>query len=113
VSINSRAKGAVAEREVRDIVRKAGYRCERDGQIDNFAEANADLRHDVRGVHFEVKRRETLALPQWTRQAEEDARPDEQAVVVYRRSREPWRASVDFEWLLYLLKCRDKVESGG
>jgi Holliday junction resolvase len=112
VPIHSRRKGAAAEREVRDLLRRAGYHASRDGQItDRFAGPNEDLVHDVRDVHFEVKRRETLALPQWTRQAEDDAR-GRKAVVVYRRSQEPWRASLDFEYLLYLLKCRDQVERG-
>ena len=96
------------------MLRRHGYAASRDGQIgdgSDLAGPNEDLRHNVGGVHFEVKRRETLALPQWTRQAEDDAR-GRVAIVVYRRSQEPWRASLDFEYLLYLLKCRDQVESG-
>lgn len=109
--LNSRRKGAVAEREVRDLLRAAGYEASRDGQIGDGTSPNEDLSHNVRGVHFEVKRRETLALPQWHRQADADAR-GRQAVVVYRRSQEPWRASLTFDFLLYLLQCRDKVERG-
>lgn len=92
----SRDKGKRGEREVRDLLREHGFEARRDGRLDD------DLAHDVLGYHFEVKRRETLALPEWTRQAEADA-GDREAVVVYRRSREPWRASIRFERLVELL----------
>lgn len=110
--LNSRRKGAAAEREVRDVLRRHGYAASRDGQIgdgSDLAGPNEDLKHNVRGIHFEVKRRETLALPQWARQAADDAR-GRTPIVVYRTSRTPWRADLDFEYLLYLLRCRDQVE---
>lgn len=84
---------------MRDIFRAHGFECRRDGRLDD------DLAHNIDGFHFEVKRRETLALPEWTRQAERDA-GDRVPCVAYRRSREPWRVSLPLEALLTLLQDR-------
>ena len=92
----SREKGKRGEREFAEILTRHGFEAYRDGRLDD------DVAHNVGGYHFEVKRRETLALPQWTRQAEQDAGARE-AVVAYRRSREPWRCSIDADRLVRLL----------
>jgi len=97
--LHSRNKGANGEREVRDIVRAHGFSADRDGRLD------WDLRHDVPGVHLEVKRRETLAIPAWIRQAEEDAAkhvPPVEACVVFRQSHQPWRVVVSLDHYLKL-----------
>jgi Holliday junction resolvase len=93
---SSRRKGANGERDFRNLLRAFGFACDRDGT------EHGDLRHDVPGVHFEVKRRETLALPQWIRQAEEDADARDVAVVAFRQSRQPWRVVVEAEEFLRL-----------
>lgn len=92
-----REKGKRGEREARDVLRAHGFAADRDGRLDD------DLRHDVDGYHFEVKRRETLALPAWMRQAIDDAGNFRKPVVLYRRSREPWYAVLEFEVLARLL----------
>lgn len=84
---SSRTKGANAEREFRDLLRLSGFHAERDGS------ERGDLIHNVAGVHFEIKRCETLAIPTWCRQAERDAGALV-PVVAFRRSREPWRVVV-------------------
>jgi hypothetical protein len=91
-----REKGKRGEREFAALLENHGFSARRDGRLDD------DLAHDVDGYHFEVKRRETLALPAWHRQAEQDA-GDRVAVVAYRRNAEPWRASLDAEQLVRLL----------
>ena len=91
-----RDKGKRAEREVAAILRSHGFRARRDGRLD------ADLAHDVAGVHFEVRRRETLALPAWTRDCERAA-GGRVPVVAYRRSAEPWRAVLPLDELARLL----------
>jgi hypothetical protein len=86
------------EREVRDILIAHGFDARRDGRLDDA------LDHNVAGYHFEVKRTETLAPPEWTRQADADADADGRiAVVAYRRSREPWRASLPLDALARLM----------
>lgn len=104
MSINSRQKGAAAEREVAQILHTYGFEATRDGRLDS------DLKHNVQGFHFEVKRRETLALPEWTRQAEEDAPESVIPAVIYRSSRQPWRVSHPLESLLRLLKLEREIE---
>ena len=100
----SREKGKRGEREFAEILTRHGFDARRDGRLDD------DLAHNVGGYHYEVKRRETLALPQWTRQAEQDAGARE-PVVAYRRSREPWRASIDADRLVRLLAIEREARS--
>jgi hypothetical protein len=52
-------KGANGEREFRDVIREYDFEAERDGQtrVARWAgEPNLDVRHNIPGVHFEVKR---------------------------------------------------------
>lgn len=99
-----RRKGAGGELEVRDLIRKHGFECERDGRLDD------DLQHNVAGFHFEVKRQEIIEIGRWTRQAEADAK-GRVPCVAYRRSGQPWRASLPLEELLALLAIsREKDE---
>ena len=91
-----RRKGIRGELEVAAILRAHGFAARRDGRLDE------DLAHDVAGYHFEVRRRETLALPAWTRDAEQGA-AGRVPVVAYRRSGEPWYAVLPFEELARLL----------
>jgi hypothetical protein len=90
------AEAQDGEREVRDILIAHGFDARRDGRLDDA------LDHNVAGYHFEVKRRETLAPPEWTRQAGADA-DGRIAVVAYRRSREPWWASLTLDALARLM----------
>ena len=91
----SRRKGAGGEREVRDVLRRFGFRADR-GQP-----PFGDLVHDVPNVHIEVKRCETWKLRAWLRQAELDAR-SAVAWVVFRGSKEPWRVVMPLEEALRL-----------
>lgn len=90
---SSRTKGAAAEREFfsllnehlgaqvfrRNITQTRGGGCDSD--------ANAH-------VAIEVKRQETLALPSWIRQAQEQAKPGQMPVLAWRQSRTPWQVAV-------------------
>lgn len=93
----SRNKGQRGEREVRDLLRAHGFACERDGS--EFG----DLRHELPGLHCEVKRCERVDLHGWWAQAVRDAGPGETPSVWFRRSREGWRVVVPAEFLLGLL----------
>lgn len=102
----SREKGKRAEREVRDILRKYGFSAVRDGQ--QREEGHQDLIHNIPQVHLEVKRREKLCLPEWTKQAERDAKLGYIPVVAYRTNGEPWRASLPLEELVLLFSIKRK-----
>jgi len=93
---SSRTKGSMAEREFAALLVAAGFKGERTGRNGRTSE---DVTHDIPGVHLEVKRRETLALPEWLRQAQKDCGSLE-PVVAFRQSRQPWRVVVLAEdWL--------------
>jgi hypothetical protein len=94
----SRQKGQRGEREVRDIFRKHGFDCHRDGS------ESGDLKGDLPpGYHPEVKRAERLNIPGWTRQAEGEAGEGEVALLFYRSGRQPWRVSLDADHFIGLL----------
>jgi hypothetical protein len=77
----SRDKGQRGERDFRDLLRKYGWNCDRDGS------KAGDLKGDLpEGFHFEVKFSETLKVPTWVGQANEDAKEGDVPVVAFRRS---------------------------
>lgn len=103
MSRSQREKGKRGEREFAELLKTHGFDARRDGRLDD------DLAHNVDGYHFEIKRRETLALPAWIRQAEDDA-GDRAAIVAHRRSNERWRATVcDATVLVRLLALEQAV----
>lgn len=95
---SSREKGKTGEREVRDALRGFGFNCRRG----LAAAGEPDLVHSIPGVHLEVKRREQYELDEWLRQAESDS-GSRIPVVVFRKSRQPWRAVVPLHYLLGLM----------
>lgn len=107
----SRRKGANGEIEVGKLIEAAGFRGSRMGRNGYSAE---DIDHSISGVHIEVKRSERLMIMKWIMQAERDALESggKEPVVVFRQSREPWRAVVSFEWLLGLLYEHNARNSG-
>ena len=99
--LNPRVKGSTAEREVVEILKAAGYdvrRCPHSGALEW-------MKGDVVGApwHVEVKRCEAVRIGEWCVQAERqaDGRP---ALVIYRRSREPWRVVLRLEDFLRLME---------
>ena len=98
MAASQRAKGAAAEREVAQILADAlGIVVKR--KLGQARDGGDDI--TIGPFRVEVKRRETLAMDQWSRQVETAAGVDDIPVVVYRRSREPWRVSMLLEdWIL-------------
>ena len=92
----SKSKGSAAEREVAAIVsRVLGIHCERNlEQARGNNTADVSFEHRGRTFLLEVKRRETLSRGAWMRQAIGHAarRGGGVPVVVYRKSRQAWRA---------------------
>lgn len=109
---HSRVKGANGEREFRDVIREFGFTAERDGQtrVARWAgEPNLDVRHDIPGVHVEVKRQEAYLVDKWLSQSEADAaREGCESWVCFRKSKAPWRVIVNARWLLGIM--RDLLE---
>jgi Holliday junction resolvase len=102
---SQRVKGAVGEREVVNIFKKFGFnlwRVPNSGGLKRDGNEKGDIK-GLPGWHFEVKRQETLSIPSWIRQAEEDADSDETPVLIFRRSKEPWRVVIPLETFIELI----------
>lgn len=95
----SRDKGLLGEREVKHAFHTAGIPAKGlEGQGDHLVVCT-----DWLTLHVEVKRAEALRMSDWSRQAESEAAQGTVPTVVYRRSREPWRASLRLDDLIALL----------
>ena len=105
----SQRKGADGERELAAILREYGYIVERGGSM-SFGEV-PDL-VGLPGVHVEAKRREQVRLSEWMKQAEADSKRfrDGMPVVFHRRSREPWRVTMNLADFMRIY-CRQKTQS--
>lgn len=101
---HSRNKGKAGELEVRDILLRAGWFAKRGWQ-----EAQ-DVTHSIPGVHMEVKRRETLDINGWLRQADSDALARSCVPwLVFRRNKQPWRVVVPLDYLLTLVRAQEDL----
>lgn len=101
MSASERRKGAAGEREVAAVLRAHGLPVDRTAR-----QSGMTVRGDLTGVpgyHFEVKRQETLRLPLWLSQAEDDAPANAVPVVVFRRNRSEWYATLPLDDLAKLL----------
>jgi hypothetical protein len=103
VSRRERQKGARGERDLRDLFLAHGFAARRDGRLD------ADLVHDLPGVHVECKRCETLLIPKWLRQVRDEAGQLVPALF-FRRSREPWQVIVPADHYLELQQAARELE---
>ena len=108
--INSRQKGAAAEREVAEWLRSHGVEARRGVQFSG-GPGSPDVCHALDRVHLEVKRTEALRLHEALAQAANDAPAGHTPVVLHRRNRGRWVAILDAEAWLALV--RSPVQSAG
>ena len=90
--MNSRQKGARGERELAEKLREYGYEVRR-GQQYSGANGDADV-VGVPGLHIECKRVEKLNLDDALSQSVRDARDGEIPVVMHRKNRTEWKATM-------------------
>jgi hypothetical protein len=105
--INSRTKGAAAEREVFALISDAlGIKVER-----NLVQTRDGGYHTaVGGWAIEVKRQEILHLPDWWRQCCEQAKNAHfKPMLIYRKSRQPWMARVLTKDLVETYGCLNEA----
>lgn len=100
--INSRQKGAAAEREVANILKARGHTARRGQQFSGGAESPDVI--GLPGFHIEVKRVQAGNLYKWMAQAEDDRGFDEYPVVVHRRNQQGWVAILNFNAFLDLVE---------
>lgn len=102
--IHSKNKGSGGEREVAEMIRRAGFFARRGQQFAGSPDS-PDVVHDLPvPFHLEVKRTERLNIYEAWEQACKDAGWDEIPCVVHRRSKKKWLCVFEFERLLMLVK---------
>jgi hypothetical protein len=101
-----RSKGNRAEREVIDMLKARGWT----GAYRNFqsgGQGGGDVIGGPPDVHIEVKHRERCSIWEWIQQAEDESRPTDLPVVIFRRNRCDWYACLPADELLALLQLRE------
>lgn len=103
MTINSRAKGAAAEREFAGYLKARGHDARRGQQFSGGTDSPDVVCPTLPGVHFEVKRVEKGNLYLWLDQAMRDA-GSKVPVVVHRKNKREWVAILPLDELLTLLE---------
>ncbi|HWH72868.1 MAG TPA: hypothetical protein VNV16_01215 [Methylibium sp.] len=94
MSASQRRKGAAAEREVLKLLADELGAAPFQRNLEQTRNGGADC-IEVQGFAIEVKRQERLSRPAWWAQAVDQARRAQaEPMLLYRRSREPWRALI-------------------
>lgn len=106
--INSRQKGAAAERELAKALRDYGYEAARRGQQFSGIEGEDVL--GLPGFHIECKRVEAGNLYNWLEQSTRDAAFFTTPIVVHRRNNKQWVVILTLDHFLKLLP--KPVQSG-
>lgn len=109
-NINQRQKGAVGEREFAHLLREHGYEAER-GVQHSGGKDSPDVKTNMHGVHWEIKRTERLRLHDALKQSQRDAGEDEMAVVGYRRNHDEWIVIQPFTDWIKLLKAYEREQT--
>lgn len=114
--INSRNKGKVGERQLRDQFREAGFLKARRGQQFSGEQGNPDvIVPELPSFHFEVKYTERANMYDWMAQAEHDSNgggivPTLMPVVCHRRKHAQWLAILRLADFLTIIKETDRVK---
>jgi hypothetical protein len=103
--MNARKKGSAGEREFRDQLRAAGWMSARRGQqFAGGADSPDVICEELGGIHWEIKRVESLNIHAAIAQAIRDAGASKTPVVAHRRNRGEWMATLKLDDLLALLR---------
>ena len=100
--MNSRQKGARAERELAKKLREYGFENVRRGQQFSGLEGE-----DVVGmpmIHIECKNVQKLNLRDAMAQSERDAKEDQVPVVMHKKNRMPWLVTLNLEDFIQMYK---------
>jgi hypothetical protein len=109
MSARERCKGAVAEREVVQLLRDHGWTTARRTSDGRGQQTRGDITNGPAGAHLEIKRQERLNVPAALRQAHADANPLDVPIVIHRPSRQAWMATLPLDDLLALLQLRESA----
>lgn len=93
MSINSKEKGKVGEREVVHLLESQGVDARR-GQQHKGTPDSPDIITNIDGVHVEAKFRKRTLIHNWLSQAYEEAGEGDIPVLFFRRNNEKWHVVV-------------------
>lgn len=93
--MNSREKGAAAERELARALRALGYEARR-GQQYQGSPWSPDVT-GLPGIHIECKRQEQIRIYDWMAQSISDSAEDEIPTVIFRKNRTKWMVCLSLE----------------
>ena len=106
----SRQKGKRGEREAAELIRSFGFQAAR-GQQHSGSPDSPDIRHDIEGLHIEVKRTEKFALYAAIEQARQDARAGDIPCVLHRQNGREWVAVLPAADFLAIMRALYKREA--
>lgn len=109
MSINSRQKGARGEREFAKKLKEFGYEAER-GCQHSGGKDSPDVKTNMNGVHWEVKRTERLRLDEALAQSKRDAGEEEVALVAYKKNFANWVVIMDFNDFMDMYKAWEREQ---
>jgi Holliday junction resolvase len=105
--INSRQKGAAAEREFAKVLAERKLCARRGQQFSGGTDSPDVVCTSLTDIHFEVKRVEAGNLYIWLAQAIRDAGDKKVPIVAHRRNQQDWVAVLPMSDLLDLLILRE------
>lgn len=108
---NSRRKGAVGEREWRDVLRAEGFSARRGQQYSGSPDSPDVVCPDLPFIHWEVKRVERLDLCGAMAQARNDA-GNQTPIVAHRKNRGDWLVTLRAEDFFQILRESDQCRAG-
>ena len=102
MKINSRRKGATAEREFAELLRSHGYAARRGVQYQGSPDSPDVICKEL-PIHWEVKRTKRLSVYKAIEQAVNDSPKGKWRVVAHRADREDWLAILPMEDFMDLI----------
>lgn len=112
--INSRAKGARAEREWRDVLRSMGYTARRGQQYSGSPDSPDVVCEDL-PIHWECKAVEALNIYNAVTQAVTDCATNKFPAVAHKKNHKPWLVTMRADDFLYLVRfyesCRKALNA--
>lgn len=107
MAVNGNRKGKAGERELAGKLRGRGIAARR-GQQFCGSNGDADVVHDMPGIHFEVKRVEKLNVLKAWLQAKTDC-GFSTPVVAHRCNRGPWLVTLSLDDFLTLMQAGNDI----
>ena len=103
MAVNSRQKGARAERALAKLLREYGFEDARRGRQFNGLDGSPDVL-GLTGVHIECKHVERLNIHDAMEQSARDAKGMDIPIVAHKKNNKPWLVTMRLEEFLMMYK---------